>query len=830
MGVVLFIVSEALFFLAIFWAFFHSALTPVVELGAQWPPMGIESVNPLELPLLNTVILLSSGATITFAHHVRRLCQCTKSLLRDINFLNVYATHELGEGENPKLNTASHVNVMKEINLLKTFINSVVLSMVKVWLLEVYCLLSSCEGIYLGRDGVYNIFSLLNGDRGNWEISASYVRNIIKNKSGQPKERNEVQEATPGLPKGGNSYGNRATVVLKTTGNAVNIQGRVAVNSALYSRTYSTGRTIDPESNVIRKLRDLHLRSAKFKSEPIDRNLYKLLCDPEILLIAYNKLKSKPGQMTPGINPETLDGMSKEILEDIVTRLKNESFQFKRARRIQIPKAPGGTRPLTIASPRDKIVQETIRMILEAVFEPTFSDYSHGFRPQKGCHTALKAIRQDFQPTTWVIEGDISKCFDSIDHSRMMALIETKVLDRKLTKLIWKTLKAGYFEFRTYHNNIVGTPQGSILSPILANIFMSQLDEKVMEIKKNFDKGTKSKISSTANLYHSRISRAKKRGEMELVRRLAIESKKFPAMDFSLPDFKKLSYIRYADDWIIGVKGTLSETKAIMVEIKNFLSFIGLTLSERKTKITNLNNSDALFLGTSIKRGNEHSYARTSHNNILKRNSKKLRMEAPIKRILDKLKNADFMKGNETQPKIVWLHLEHRQIIHMYNTVFRGYLNYYKFVHNYPRVASRVGHILKQSCAKLLATKYSLGTMAKIYNKFGPNMTVTHTDSKNPKKSKDYSFLVPSYKTTLKFLTNSSPIIKALYGSRSKSTLDECSSCGSDYRVEMHHIRHMKDLNPKLSHIDKLMVRANRKQIPLCRECHITHHRKSGKS
>lgn len=157
---------------------------------------------------------------------------------------------------------------------------------------------------------------------------------------------------------------------------------------------------MDPESNVIRKLRDLHLRSTKFKSEPIDRDLYKLLCDPDILLIAYNKLKSKPGQMTPGLNPETLDGMSKEILEDIVTRLKNESFQFKPGRRVQIPKASGGTRPLTIAPPRDKIVQEGIRMILEAVFEPTFSDYSHGFRPQKGCHTALKTIRQDFQPST----------------------------------------------------------------------------------------------------------------------------------------------------------------------------------------------------------------------------------------------------------------------------------------------------------------------------------------------------------------------------------------------------------------------------------------------
>lgn len=164
----------------------------------------------------------------------------------------------------------------------------------------------------------------------------------------------------------------------------------------------------------------------------------------------------------------------------------------------------------------------------------------------------------------------------------------------------------------------------------------------------------------------------------------------------------------------------------------------------------------------------------------------------------------------------------------MYNSVFRGYLNYYHFAHNYPRVASRVGHVLKQSCAKLLATKYSLGTMAKVYNKFGPNLTATQTDSEG-RKIKEYSFLTPSYKVTLGFLTNSSPIIKALYGSISISTLDNlsCANCGSDYRVEMHHVRHMKDFDPSLNALDKLMVRRNRKQIPLCRECHMKHHRET---
>lgn len=199
--------------------------------------------------------------------------------------------------------------------------------------------------------------------------------------------------ATTGLPKESNFYGNRTIVVPR-------ISGRVVVNGVLSNRNYSTGSAMVSETNVTQKLKNLYERSLKFNSEPIDRDLYKLLCNTDILSIAYNKLKSKPGQMTPGINPETLDGMSLDVLKEISRKLRDESFQFSPGRRIQIPKPSGGERPLTIAPPRDKLVQEAMRMILEAVFEPTFSKYSHGFRPGKSCHTALKAIRQDFQPST----------------------------------------------------------------------------------------------------------------------------------------------------------------------------------------------------------------------------------------------------------------------------------------------------------------------------------------------------------------------------------------------------------------------------------------------
>lgn len=571
--------------------------------------------------------------------------------------------------------------------------------------------------------------------------------------------------------------------------------------------------------NIIQKLNNLYNRSQDNPSKTIDRDLYKLLCSREMLQLSYENIKSNPGNMTPSMTPETLDGISNEELDKIVSRLQDESFQFRTSKRTKIPKASGGERPLTIAPPRDKLVQEAMRLILNSIYEPLFHEVSHGFRPNKGCHSALKHINQKFQHTTWMIEGDIEKCFDQINHHKLMEVIENKIEDRKFTKLIWKSLRAGYFESRTYKHNIIGTFQGSIISPILANIYLHKLDTEVEIIGKNYNRGNCSKVNPSYNQlrYKERVMRMQ--GEIEKANEIAKNKLRTRYSLFEDDNYKKIAYVRYADDWLVGVKGSKEDAKKICDQIGNTLGSLNLTLSKTKTKITNINKKKALFLGTFISRGKHTTFSRMKSNSSIKRNSRRLRFEAPLDRISKKLRESEFLKYNKSYPKFIWMSMTHRQIINRYNAVLRGLLNYYKFAHNYGTLASRVEYWLRGSCAKLLAAKYSLGTQNKVFEKFGKSM-------KCPEST--IEFKKPSYKITLKFLTKLNPngVIQGIYSYKSLSTLDnrKCSVCDSEHRVEMHHIRALKDLKGK-SIVDTMMIKAKRKQIPLCRECHMKKHR-----
>jgi len=209
----------------------------------------------------------------------------------------------------------------------------------------------------------------------------------------------------------------------------------------------------------------------------VNFDLYRLLYRPELYEVAYQRIKSKPGNMTAGSDGSTLDGFSYQAITDLIGSIRDESFQFKPARRTFIPKANGKMRPLGISSPRDKVVQEVLRLILEAIYDSPrgayFLDCSHGFRPNRSCHTALREFSSQWTGMTWIIEGDIKSCFDEIDHHTLVGLLRKKIADGRFLNLIWKALRAGYLWGKERRDTLTGSPQGSIISPILANVYLT---------------------------------------------------------------------------------------------------------------------------------------------------------------------------------------------------------------------------------------------------------------------------------------------------------------------------------------------------------------------
>lgn len=778
--------------------------------------------------LLGLCLVIQIVTGVTLAMHVR--CDSVSMSRGPASIVPSFAIRlsGLGFGENSRLNLAS---------LLKAKVCSKPIS------IKAFARSFFYDKTHTSRTIITTVLKLRESLGGNrwitslWDCSAwssieggstGYSIRVMKVMGIVSKGKQRTLITNTGLPKGSNTYRQRnsySTWVgdrpsLYSTYDLGNLRwkGRT-VATLLFRRSYVSSGDTEEKSNVGSKLNKLSIRSKDYPEHKIDRNLYALICNVDTLIYAYDNIKSKPGNMTQGVTPETLDGISMEKLEKLAADLKSDKFKFSPSRRVEIPKESGGNRTLSIASPMDKIVQEAMRLVLEAIYEPLFIHNSHGFRPKKGCHTALKQINSEFQPAQWIIEGDLTKCFDSISHQKLMQLIENKIEDRRFTKLIWKSLSAGYFEFRVFKFNIAGTPQGSIVSPILANIFLDQLDHFVLDLKKDFDKGVRAPRSKESRYYEYHILKARKEGRKQQMRKLIAERTKYPSIDFGSDGFKKLLYVRYADDWLIGIRGTHKEALDILDKVRKFCDSIGLEVSDSKTKLTSFNREWVMFLGTKIGRSKHSNCSHMGKESWTKRNKLGIRLEAPLHRIKDKLVKASFMKGGKSAPKFLWLHHSHDQILNLYNSVLRGYLNYYKFVHNYGRLASYLEFILKQSCAKLLATKFSLQTMAKTYRKFGSRL-----------RSPDgHKFYKPDYKISMKFLTSASPDIGAMFRQKTNFGLDNqnCSVCGSDYRVEMHHVRAMKDLNPKISYMDRQMVRINRKRIPLCRTCHMLKHRRT---
>lgn len=754
----------------------------------------------------------------TMIHEVKDFTQCSR----------LCPAAELGEGESPTLNLAFPVKWLIRLNQLCRLVTRAEFPMIKAKLLKVYLKGSSAIGIYLdwNRVGGYKWIILIVWSIVNWPSLG--ITNTSKSEKGRSKGNME-NLGTSGLPKVWKNHGNRGIIVPSANQNWQSIGPKDPVASGrvpgqrYHSSNSSAGVSSTVRSDDTRRLRWLEENCIK-DNRFIAQDIYKLMYIPALYEKAYYKIKSKPGNMTPGITPTTLDGFSSEVISDLIRKLKDESFQFSPGRRVSIPKSSGGSRPLTIAPPRDKIVQEVMRMILAAIFEPSFSPNSHGFRSGRSCHSALKQVFTTFGVASWYIEGDISKSFDSFDHGILMEIIGKRIKDDRFLRLIRKSLNAGYFEFNKYKHSISGgTPQGSIISPILCNIYLNELDRFIEKLSQEFNVGTKAKGNPIWISYRNKKVRSQTITEKVKWHKLMLT---VPSKDPLDPNFNKIVYVRYADDWILGVRGSYNDCTDLLETIKTFLSEeLKLNLSESKTLITNANKGKALFLSTQIFRARHQSLTRLRSFN--RRAGREIRMMIPMDKITKKLRETNFMKNGIATPRFLWMHNSKDQIIALYNSVYRGIINYYSFAHNLGKVSGFLHMILKSSCAKLLATKFSLRSQKQIFTRYGKNLRgpdrLAFADAVY--KIRAWDFRIAERSNPNDVTVNG--LIKTLYAETiSIASLEglTCSICDSNHRVEMHHVRKMKDLNPKLSKIDALMVKRRRKQIPLCRACHMKHH------
>lgn len=584
-----------------------------------------------------------------------------------------------------------------------------------------------------------------------------------------------------------------------------------------------------------------HSKDSSYKFE----RLYRILFNEELFYVAYQKIASNGGSTTKGSDGRSIDEMSLARIETLIASLKDESYQPHPSRRVHIPKKNGKTRPLGIPAFEDKLVQEVVRMILEAIYEGHFETTSHGFRPKRSCHTALLHIQKTFSGAKWFIEGDIKGFFDNIDHDVLVGILRERISDDRFIRLIRKFLKAGYVEDWTFHNTYSGMPQGGIVSPILANIYLDKLDKYVKEYIRHFDMGTKRRPGKESNdLANERKRTVRKLKKVKdgtekaaLVARLkAIEQERaaFPSGDEMDGSYRRLKYIRYADDFILGIIGSKEDVLRIKEDIKSFLSeSLALELSEEKTLITHTGKS-AKFLGYEITVTRTNHQRRDVQGRLRRTYGKRVRLNVSMATLRDKLLEYGAMEIKLRNGKEVWkpkcrsglIFNDDLEILDRYNRETVGFCNYYLIANNCV-VLHNFRYIMEYSMYKTFAGKYR-STVRKINKKYRLNKLFTvKYEQKGVIKSR--TFYKTSFKRRTTAFNGSCDIEPYSIADVSRTNLtdrlkaEKCELCGATGKLIMHHVRNLKDLKGKESW-ERLMSARKRKTIALCPSCHRLRH------
>jgi group II intron reverse transcriptase/maturase len=569
------------------------------------------------------------------------------------------------------------------------------------------------------------------------------------------------------------------------------------------------------------------LRGRGRRGLPCDE-LYRQLFNPDLYLLAYGRLYSNHGAMTPGVDGETADGMSLAKIGRVIHALRHERFRFKPAKRVYIPKKNGKKRPLGLPSWADKLVGEVIRLLLEAYYEPRFSDRSHGFRPRRGCHTALTEVAEKWTGTTWFIEGDISDCFGSLDHDVMLSILGEHILDNRFLRLIKQMLQAGYLEDWVWNATHSGSPQGGVVSPVLSNIYMDRLDTFVETVLiPEHTRGVRRRSNPTYDRIRGKIGRARKRGDHSAVRELREQRRGQPKGDPQDPGFRRLRYSRYADDHLLGFTGPKAEAEQIKARLAQFLrDDLKLELNQDKTVITHGRTQAATYLGYEITV--QHSHDRPQINGVI---------GLRVPRAVIKAKCAPYLKRGKPALQPELLNHDDLAIISRYGSEYRGVAQYYLLAGDVHRL-TRLEWVAQTSMLKTLAAKHrsTLSQMASKYKTtidtpHGPRTCFQASTERTGKKPRAARFGgIPLKRQKKAVLTDRQPapatrrkeLISRLQAGR-------CELCEQKTTMEVHQVRKLADLTkpgrpqPAWAH---LMAKIRRKTLVVCADCHTAIHTK----
>ena len=579
------------------------------------------------------------------------------------------------------------------------------------------------------------------------------------------------------------------------------------------------------------------------------KHLFRIMTHyPDVWMRAYANIYANRGATTKGVDDNTLDGMSQERVLHLIQLLKDGNYEPKPARRTYIPKTNGKMRPLGIPSGDDKLVQEVVRILLEGIYEPVFLQNSHGFRPKRSCHTALRDISDHWKGVKWIVDMDIQGFFDNIDHEILVECLEKKIDDSKFIGLIRQFLTAGYLEDWKFHGTYSGTPQGGVVSPILANVVLHELDKFMAEKQRVFTKGVRRQPNReywllTKQIAHwrLRIDILRKRGAFDFmidelrgrIKKLEEERIKLPVYMMNDENFRRFSYVRYADDFAVGLISSRNEAEQVYQEIEQFLlEKLKLQVAKEKSGIRFIRDGIG-FLGYHLYQDVNNDRVRkvqvgaTKDGRTAYRKFRSLRsqicLQLPKEKVWEFCRKKDYLKGEEPHCRSYLMNLSDYEIISTYNAEMRGFANYYALA------PSRNLRILEwaglKSLFKTLASKHKTSS-ASLFSKmkFEDEHILRYEQNGQPKVLKVFKLKhrseVPLHLDrepfTIPFGNQRSELIERL-------NANKCEYCGkTGGYFEVHHIRKLKDIQDKKAKAawEIRMIARRRKTMILCIDCH----------